>query len=153
VIGGFVNSSFRLRKTLAGKAKKARTVYRVDGVPFLVVVGVHDIFCSGDQFIDGLYGTELVLVDTGALGRHADGFFGVDRAHPDGRRRVISGVASLPGYSGGSVDSDVVIFHNPFADVRWPDGLVPAVRSWGIVNRSETSIQLGWTEPAAAESV
>lgn len=50
-----------------------RELYGVDGLPFLVAVGVHDIFCSTDEIIDALYGGEAVVVATGASVRRRDG--------------------------------------------------------------------------------
>lgn len=151
MIGGFVNSAFRLRARLAEKATKLRRLYQVDAVPFLIAVGIHDINCSTDEVMNALYGSEVVVVATASSARQGDGFFGVDADHPDGRRRAVSGVVVVTGLPLWSEASpDVALFHNPFAVDPWPDDLMaPITRSWGIIDRSENSIRLGWTRPCA----
>jgi hypothetical protein len=149
VVGGFVNSASRLRARLAEKASsKQRELYGVDGLPFLVAVGVHDICCSTDEVIDALYGSLAVVVGTGEGVRQQDGFFGVDREHRDGRRRAVSGVAVVAGSPYGPGPAEVTLFHNPFASHVWPPGLLSVARSWGVVERSEGSMRLDWTNGA-----
>jgi hypothetical protein len=147
IVGGFVNSASRLQARLAEKATKLRDVYESHGVPFIVAVGVHDINCSTDEVISALYGSEALIVATGALTRNRDGFFGADRRRPNGRRRSVAGVAVVSGLAPGTGrDPDVGLFHNPFAANPWPPDLMPAVtHDWGVIERTDTSMRLGWT--------
>jgi hypothetical protein len=149
VIGGFVNSAFRLRDRLSQKAAKQRTVYQIEGVPFLVAVGVHDINCSTDEVVSALYGSEVVVVGSGMTARQGDGFFGADKERPHGRRRAVSGVVVVTGVPlGTDATPDVALFDNPFAARPWPRDLMAAVtRTWGISDRTDSSFRMGWIDP------
>jgi hypothetical protein len=53
VVGGFVNSSERLRDRILAKAGGR---YQIEDVPLLVAAGIHDFVCSDDQVLEALYG-------------------------------------------------------------------------------------------------
>lgn len=124
--GGLVNSGARLKERISAKSGGR---YELAEIPFLVVVGVHDAFCSDDQVREALYGGESILIPSGFFVRRNDGLFGIDREHPDGRHRRVSAVAVVNClHARQPAAADVAIFDNPYAARRWPDQTLPASR-------------------------
>ena len=130
-IGGQVEAASRLKDRVASKAGIR---YDLGDLPYLVLVGVHDTVCSDYQVLEGLYGGETVTVPAGILGRAKNGFFGVDRARPDGRNRRVSAVGVLRGLQPWALDRiDLAVFHNPYASHPWPTELLRFGRTFGPV--------------------
>jgi len=144
VLGGWVNSKDRLGTVLTAKAGSR---YDLRGRPFAVFVSIHDTFCDEDDLVGALYGSEQVVVATGASIRARDGIFGNSRAFPEGRNRRLSCVfAVMPGWSSRSADGLAVLrLDNPFADSPFPEGILPPARRFTEVSRDERGISFGWT--------
>jgi hypothetical protein len=105
--GGWIDSANRLRDRLDEKAGK----YRLDGQPFAIVVGARDSWCTIDEVHQALTGTPAVVVATGEGVRRGDGFSGLNRAHPGGKRPAgVGGVLAarvVPGRSVSAADHPV----------------------------------------------
>ena len=141
---GFVNSSLRLRSRLTDKAGGR---YDVEGVPFLVIVGVHDIHCADDQVIDALYGQEAVVVATSQLIRHNDGFFGLDRERSAGRNTRVSAVGIVRGLRLSEEGvAEVTVLENPYPAVPWPHELLQPCRIFGPLPDAGTRSEFGWLD-------
>jgi hypothetical protein len=140
-IGGMVNSGARLKDRLVAKAGGR---YDVDGIPFLVAVGIHDGFCSDDQVFDGLYGGEAVVVATGQGVRRPDGFFGLDPQR-GGRNTRVSAVAVISGLNGWApANIDTAVYENPYPARAWPAETLPSTRRFGPIDRGATEATFGW---------
>jgi hypothetical protein len=130
-IGGFVNSGERLKERVVAKAGGR---YAITGVPFVVAVGMHDMVCTDDQVVRGIYGSESIVVATGKLVRQNDGVFGIDGEHPEGRHRRVSAVAVVNRLRVWESDiADVAIYDNPSATYPLPDNLLPGSRRPGQI--------------------
>ncbi|MFE9694694.1 hypothetical protein [Micromonospora sp. NPDC005806] len=112
-IGGWVNSGERLRVALNGKAGSR---YDLRAKPFAPVVAVHDSFCSLDQVMDALYGSEQLVIATHELTRAGNGFFGRSSANL-GKNRRVSCVFVIQGWLPcAPEDATIYRLDNPFAD-------------------------------------
>ena len=130
-IGGFVNSGERLKERVAAKAGGR---YAIAGVPFVVAVGVHDLVCSDDQVVRGLYGSESLVVTTGQLKSQNDGVFGFDSEHAEGRHSRVSAVAVVSGLRVWDSDTaDIAIYDNPHATYPLSDNLLTGSRRPGRI--------------------
>lgn len=144
---GFVNSGVRLKDVVG---KKGGDRYELGGVPYIVVVGIHDTFCSEDVVIDGLYGGEAIRVDRNDLSvsevvRRNDGLFGADSARPSGRHRRISAVGILRGGPLWEPERvDLAVYDNPYAATPAPKSLLAATRWFGALNPDADRSDFGW---------
>jgi hypothetical protein len=143
IIGGTVTTAGRLRERVKAKAGSR---YDIDGVPFLVAVGLHDVVGEDYEIINGLYGSEAVDLRSHQAVRRGDGFFGVDATRAAGRRhRRVSGVAVVTGLQVWAPgEEDVALFHNPYAERAWPKYGLPATREFGPVTETSGTIRLDW---------
>lgn len=140
MIGGAVNSGARLKDRLAAKAG-AR--YEIDGVPYLIVAGIHDTMCSDTQVLWARYGSATVEIPSGRPIRQNDGFFGIDKKRVDGRQRRVSAVATVQRDAiSEPEDADVAIFHNPFPAKSWPQSALSGNREFGPVEEHEDLVRL-----------
>ncbi len=141
-IGGAVNSGARLKDRLTAKAGAK---YGIDGLPFLIVVGIHDPMCSDVQVLWALYGGESVEVPSGRVIRSNDGFFGVDKKRVSGRQRRVSAVATVQfDATLEPEDANIAVFHNPFPDRTWPQDAFSGSREFGLIEESEDFLRLDW---------
>lgn len=140
--GGAVNSASRLRDRL--RSKKASR-YRVEGVPYVVVVGVHDPLCDRYDVETALYGTEAVEIRSGNLRRNNDGFFGAHGHSAKGRHRGIAAVAVLQFRPWDPDNATVWLLDNFYATQRLPDGALPATHRLREISRDENGFSFGWT--------
>jgi hypothetical protein len=142
VSGGWVNSWNRLKDRVAAKAGNR---YEIADIPFLVVAAIHDIFCSDDQVLEGLYGGESVIVPSLETVQRNDGLFGMDKGRPEGRHRRVSAVAVVRGLRVWEPDTaDVAVLHNPHATRPWMDYALPASRRFGPVDTDGQSVKFDW---------
>lgn len=125
-IGGLVNSSQRLKGVLRGKLPGG---YELEPIPYVIAVCNHDMFCSLETVSIALYGSERVVFSAGGEEvrsfRAADGFFGRDQKHADGRNRRVSGVvfiSELASWAPGEARS--YFLPNPNASFEWPDQFI-----------------------------
>jgi hypothetical protein len=129
LIGGPVDSYERLKERLNGKRKKP---YILDpDVPYVLAVGNHDPFCSDWQLLMAIYGRdwEALIGGRGPLWQHElkfRGFFGIGTAETPYHTRF-SAVAVIDGSVLCHHPSAMhrLVFDNPHARVRLPDGLLP----------------------------
>lgn len=141
-IGGMVNSGARLKDRLVAKAGGR---YDIDGIPFLLAVGIHDGFCSDDQVLHGLYGGEAVVLGTARAVRQPDGFFGVDHQR-GGRNTRVSAVAVIsPMLCWSPSNIDTAVYENPFPTHAWPAGALPSTRWFGPIDRDAAEVTFGWS--------
>jgi hypothetical protein len=141
IIGGVVNSGERLKKKVKAKAGGR---YDIEGVPFLVLAGIHDMFCSDNQVVTALYGGETVTFPSGEPGRRNDGLFGVDPHHPKGRQKRLSAVGVIRGLRWEAETVDFAILHNPYAATPWPRELLSAGRTFDVVTTADGFMTLDW---------
>lgn len=144
-IGGLVNSSQRLKGVLRGKLPGG---YELEPVPYVIAVCNHDMFCSLETLTITLYGSEKVVFSKEGEEvrpfRSADGFFGIDQKHPEGRNRRVSGVvfiSELASWAPG--DAKSYFFPNPYAYLEWPSELLPTKHSLTPTDDSRQS--WNWT--------
>jgi hypothetical protein len=137
-IGGLVDSGERLKDRLNGKRKKP---YTLDpDVPFLLAVGNHDPFCGDLEFLIAMYGLDWEAM----IGVHPplwqnqpkfSGFFGIGMGErPYNTRFSAVGVidSQTPQYD--LTNLRWLLFDNPHARVRLPDGLLPTTRRFQASN-------------------
>jgi hypothetical protein len=145
MVGGEVNTVERLRDRVSAKAGGR---YAIDEAPFLVAVGLHQVFESDHEIVTALYGTEAVDLRSEKLIRRNDGIFGWDSRRPEGRNRRVSGVAILrrlhPPWDPDQID--VAVLSNAWAARAWPSDHLRATRRFGEVGDDDRSTQLGWIE-------
>ena len=143
VIGGAVNTPVRLRDRVE---KKAGGRYDIGDTPFLVAVGMHDLFDQDPEVIAAFYGHEAVEYP-GRIFRRNDGIFGVDKGRPEGRHRRLSAVAVIRKIFVWEPENiSVAVLHNPYAGRPWPDDYLPATRRFGEVGSNESGTQFNWVE-------
>jgi len=142
-----VDSHERLKERLNAKRKKP---YVLDpGVPYVLAVGNHDPFCNDLQLLMAIYGRDWEALIGGREPLWQDelkfrGFFGIDKGEPRYNTR----------FSAAAVINGAVLFHhprtmewlvfdNPHARVRLPDGLLPITHRFQTLDVS----RWGWRPP------
>ena len=102
------------------------------------------MFCSLETLMITLYGTERVVFSTSGdevrSFREADGFFGRDSKHPEGRNRRVSGVlfiTELASWAPGEAKS--YLLPNPYAALDWPASIIPVKHRLEPVDESRGS--------------
>lgn len=149
-IGGIINSSERLRGVLRAKLPGR---YELEEVPYAIAVCNHDMFCSVETVSIALYGSERVVFSTDGEDarpfRAADGFFGKDQKHPEGRNRRVSGVVFISELASWAPDEAKSYFlPNPYAAFEWPRQIIPVRHRLECADQSSDS----WTwNPALGE--
>jgi hypothetical protein len=109
VLAGFVNSAQRLRDRIATKAPKR---YGLADVPYLVMVGLHDLNCSEEEIVDAIYGREQF---DPANRRRTGGVLG------DNRNTRMSAVATMPAPAPWREPATTVsLWDHPSALRPWP---------------------------------
>lgn len=141
ITGGMVNSAERLKKKVAAKAGGR---YKIEQVPFLVLAGLHDMFCSEDQVLAGLYGGDRYSLSSGELGRRNDGLFGPDLQRDKGRHKRLSAVGIISGLRWKPESNELSIMHNPYASRPWPDYIIPNARNFGVIQSTGELMRLDW---------
>jgi hypothetical protein len=145
LIGGLVDSDERLKDRLNTKRKKR---YSLDPtVPFILVVGNHDLFCDDLELLLAVYGRdwEAMVGKRPPLWHQQPqfaGFFGIGQGErPYHTRFAAVGVigGSMPWYD--PTGTQWLVFDNPHGRVRLPDGLLPANHRFQALSRSGW----GWT--------
>jgi hypothetical protein len=92
-----------------------------------------------------LTGTPAVVIATGESTRQRDGFFGVGRQHPQGKRRQVSAVYSLHDwFPGGLAGPRITRFDNPFAEQPFPVDALPHAGHWGVSRREVGHVSAAW---------
>ena len=124
-----------IRRALEGKARK----YRNLGLPYVVVVAQREGIANELEALSALYGSGDWQVDfrSGSIRRDSrpDGFFG-SQMRPGKRnvsavlfKRRLSSVWNISNQfsnnTGDAKSSDWALFHNPFADLTFPQGVFP----------------------------
>ncbi|WP_127508640.1 hypothetical protein [Actinoplanes solisilvae] len=147
VTGGFIDAAIRLRDRLDVKAGK----YELDDKPFALVVGIRDSWCSVEEVHEALVGTPAVVIATGQATRRGDGFFGVGRKHPSGKRTQVSSVFSLhEWFPGGPYQPRTTRFDNPFAAHGFPLDALAFQGHWGVRHRNDKRVLADWlSQPTA----
>jgi hypothetical protein len=144
LIGGPVDSHERLKERLNGKRKKP---YVLDpSVPYVLAVGNHDPFCNDWQLLMAMYGRdwEALLAARAPLWQDElkfRGFFGIDK----GEARYHTRFSAVAVINGSVLIHDRramqwLVFDNPHARVRLPDGLLPATHRFQALDGS----RWGW---------
>ena len=144
MIGGPVDSHERLKERLNGKRKKP---YVLDpSVPYVLAVGNHDPFCSDLQLLMAIYGRdwEALIGGRGPLWQHElkfSGFFGIGK----GETRYNTRFSAVAVISGSVLFHHLsamqwLVFGNPHARVRLPDGLLPTTHRFQALDGS----RWGW---------
>ena len=144
MIGGPVDSHERLKERLNGKRKKP---YVLDpSVPYVLAVGNHDPFCSELQLLMAIYGRdwEALIGGRGPLWQHElkfSGFFGIGK----GETRYNTRFSAVAVISGSVLFHHLsamqwLVFGNPHARVRLPDGLLPTTHRFQALDGS----RWGW---------
>ncbi|MFI5936271.1 hypothetical protein [Actinoplanes sp. NPDC051494] len=146
-MGGMIDSAVRLRSRLDAKAGK----YDLDDRPFALVIGVRDSWCTIDEIHEALVGSSAVVIANGQAVRLGDGFFGVGRNNPAGKRKQVSSVFSIhEWFPGGPYLPRTTRFDNPFATHPFPDDALPFQGHWGVKQRDEKRVLADWlNEPTA----
>jgi hypothetical protein len=145
LIGGLVDSDERLKDRLNAKRKKR---YSLDPtVPFILVVGNHDLFCDDLELLLAVYGRdwEAMVGKRPPLWHQQpqfSGFFGIGQGERPYHTRfaavaVVGG--SMPWYD--PTGTQWLVFDNPHGRVRLPDGLLPANHRFQALSGSGW----GWT--------
>jgi hypothetical protein len=130
---------------LKAKARK----YPRDGRPYAIVVGARDRWCDIGEIHRALTGTCAIVERTGEAIRRGDGFYGVGRDHPQGKRRHVSAVYALHDWSpGDSRQPRITRFDNPFATAPFPDDALPFSGHWGVAHRDAARVRADWLIPA-----
>jgi hypothetical protein len=117
---------------------------RLEDLPYAVVVGVHDTFCSRYTVETALYGTEAVEIKSGSVRRSNDGFFGADAQKPKGRHRGIASVAVLQFTAWDPDNATLWLLDNPYAVQRLPHDVLSATHRLGAVSRDASGPTFGW---------
>lgn len=152
MIGGFIDSKVRLRDRLR---KKSGSHYQLQEAPFAIFVGLHDIFCTLDEIVDALYGTDQILVPAGPTriaddsvksSRANDGFFGISKERPEGKNRRVSAIFAgvFTWHHPGSPTSNAIRFDNPFALASFPTDVIPVAYSFSKVEKSDSRSSMEW---------
>jgi hypothetical protein len=140
-VGGLVLAVSRLRDRVQAKSGGR---YKTNGEPLLVLVGNHDLNCDDDDIESALFGTESVN-QYGASERMRDGIYGVDGSGRAVNQRL-SGVVVVNGLRvWRPFDADIALLRNPWASGAWPDGVLPISRQYGLMSRTSTNLQFGWS--------
>lgn len=142
MIGGIINSAFRLREALKNKAKK----YDLRGKPFAIVVGLVDPMCDLDDVLSALVGNTAVVLATGESTRIGDGVFGPQASDGRGRRRPdLSTVFALQNwFPGGPYRPRITRFDNPIATAEFPADALPFGGHWGVAGKTEQQVRADW---------
>lgn len=141
ISGGMVDSYLRLRSALEKKVQKR---YETRGKPLAIFVGTKDWACSLDQFEDALVGNEQILISSGEVGRANNGFFGRNKERPSGKHQDISCVFAARNWLPWEPENFTTLrFDNPFATHEFPNDLLPADHTLGLV-RNEQARWLEW---------
>jgi hypothetical protein len=150
IMGGFVNSSLRLRESLESKDGSR---YELRDRPFALFVGVHDPFCTLDQIEDAVFGGQQVVIGTGEVrrtevSRADDGFFGPTTGSGErvGKQRRVSTIFT-PGRRWGPGIGDpptMLRVDNPFAASQFPDDVFWADFRWGVTRRELGRLWADW---------
>jgi hypothetical protein len=110
-----------------------------------MLVGARDLWCTIDEVHQALTGTPAVFIATGESTRQGDGFFGVGRQHPQGKRRRVSAVYSLHDwFPGGPAAPRITRFDNPLAEQPFPVDALPHAGHWGVSRREGNRIEADW---------
>lgn len=140
--GGWVNSAQRLKDRIAAKAGGR---YEIGEVPFLVVAGLHDVFCSDDEVLDALYGCESVNVATSEATRRNDGLFQLDSVRHEGRHQRVSAVAVISHLRlWETPPADVTLFDNPYAARPWATEAITVTRRFGPIATANGYMSFDW---------
>ncbi|TDE38811.1 hypothetical protein E1295_33185 [Nonomuraea mesophila] len=152
MIGGFVDSKVRLRDRLR---KKGGSRYDLQGAPFAIFIGLQDPFCTLDQIIDALYGTEQIVVPIGprpisdesiTFRRASDGFFGLSKERPEGKNRRVSAIFAgrFAWHRPESLRSNAIRFDNPFASTPFPSDIISVEHTFSKVDHGSNSSSMEW---------
>jgi hypothetical protein len=147
VIGGPVDSHERLKERMNAKRKKP---YSLDPtVSYVLVVGNHDPFCSDLQLLMAMYGRdwEALIAAREPLWQKElkhRGFFGIGGGETPYHTRFSAAVV----INGSVLFNDLsamqwLVFDNPHARVRLPNGLLPTTYRFQAQNGSSW----GWRPP------
>jgi hypothetical protein len=102
--------------------EKAAARYDIDGIPYAVAVGIHDMSADDEEILAGIYGRTSYIG-----GRENTGLFAATPGTPDGRHRRMSAVFVMRGLPlWEEAVHDVVMLRNPHADQSWPQQILPA---------------------------
>ncbi len=127
-VGGMVRAASRLQDRINDKAG-AR--YELNGAPFLVAIGMHDITCSDDQVFDAIYGHESVGLASGRVSRMGDGLFSPAGLSGMSRHSRLSAVAVVRHFVTWKPEAaDVVVVENPNAQHAWPSTILTPTRNF-----------------------
>jgi hypothetical protein len=147
VIGGPVDSHERLKERLNAKRKKPYVLE--PGVPYVLAVGNHDPFCSDWQLLLAIYGRdwEALTAAREPLWQNElkfRGFFGIGK----GESRYNTRFSAVAVINGSVLFNDLsamewLVFDNPHARVRLPDGMLPTTHRFQALDRS----MWGWRPP------
>jgi hypothetical protein len=137
MLGGWVNSDLRLRDALDAKAGNR---YDLRDRPFVILIGVHDVFCSLDQIMDALLAESRLPVATGNVSRRGDGFYGSSQRYPNGKNRRVSCVFALQDWMPGVSEPRLLRFDNPFSEMEFPNEVLPADYRFSVAERSQQGI-------------
>lgn len=149
MIGGFVDSYLRLRSALEKKVQKR---YDTRDKPMAIFVGERDTMSSLDQFEDALLGNEQVVIAIGQVERAKNGFFGLTKERPEGKRREISCLITTRGWvPWAPTAATLVRFDNPFAASEFPDDLLPAQYRLAKVE-IDHGVAMAWLPPGHPDS-
>ncbi|MEV4219104.1 hypothetical protein [Nonomuraea sp. NPDC049725] len=152
MIGGFIDSKDRLRDRLR---KKAGSRYQLQEKPFAIFVGLHDIFCTLDEIVDALYGSDQILVPVGSAptsdgrvrsSRANDGFFGISQERPEGKNRRVSAIFAgvFNWHHPSSPISNAIRFDNPFALTTFPPDVIPVSYTFSRVEHEAGRSSMEW---------
>lgn len=144
--GGWVTDDDRVRAKIT---EKAGGKYDLRCRPYLIVVGVHAAFCDDGDFLNALYGSNVVQFRIGQPGseradRLGDGVFGIG---PGGwKNRRLSAVCRLAAPNTWSPErTSTVLFENPNPTHSIPDLFIPT-RVFGIVRADDQVRHLDWLD-------
>jgi hypothetical protein len=146
---GTVTVTQRLRDRIKGKAGGR---YEIEGIPYLVLVSIHDFLGDMSDALESLYGTEAVVVprarqadDPARVIHRNNGLFGVDRTTPEGRHRRVSAVGILQDFYLRPLEKTrLSVLHNPYAANLWPRDFLTATQHFLPVEETAAGRRLDW---------
>ncbi|WP_148308148.1 hypothetical protein [Actinoplanes friuliensis] len=138
--GGFVNSGRRLKVALTGKAGSK---YKLLGGPYAPCVVLHDFFCSDEQVLDALYGTEQIELASMKWQRASNGLFGLGKN--GGKNQRVSCVYVVKNWLPWAPDEVTISrFDNPFCAAEYPEPILQPQAWFRRVLSDNGSIHLDW---------
>lgn len=145
MLGGVVIDAERVRDRVS---EKAGGKYDLRSAPFLVVVGVHAVFCDDGKFINGLYGSPgMAVAPDGSVTsvRASNGVFGPAGGKRNSwKNRRLSAVCRMSDPNTWEpANTSTSLFRNPSPDHELPK-LFAVDREFGLVEGNGAPHRLTW---------